>query len=1361
LHLSVTAFPSTCLSAGKIVSEMDDYGDTLSGVSFAFLFPILRAALTGPRTPTECDGVLRVLHRHTAMLVGDETDVILKSLRKEMAESVLELLSHDRSLTFTSPSPYEVLVSCYAIDEDSTSSPFTTAELSPLIGEIGALGKKNCRVGSMMALASIASKYPKFVKSNPLVENRIWMNCFSKTDEIRIAAMAAWQACTQSSGSELLAPSVMYAVSLLPLFSHTDPCIAESAAKASAAAMGHHPVTMERNFIKFCISYIDAYVNDDVKKPSAPSSILVALPSKNTSIPKKKPIPVALPKKKVAPKQDALSIMGKPKLGGKAKAANKSRAIDSALLKPKEERTFDREVLENQFKGISLKEESVIETDTVEKIAIRLGVIRAISYINDTSAKASVGIDTLRLLASFLMAYGLADINEDVRSAARNALRDLVAVHGGSAIAFLLPVLEGVLGSGNVSQEGLGSLPVEKIIRSNVASDRRKEGAVVALGSVALHLKGKESEEKIDSTIDMLIAALSTPNESVQSSVADCLAKLMKKGQTQDRLEVLLKTLLKDCLNADTMSKRRGAAYGVSALVKGSGIACLKKFDVIGMLEGAADSGSQINKEGSLFAIELLSSRLGLLFEPYVIALLPSLLKSFSDSSDHVRSAAAKTADLIMSKLSAHGVKLVMPAVLTAFDDPAWRTKQASIQMLGSMSHLAPKQLSSALPKVVPKLTEAFSDTHPKVKASAQEALEEITRVVKNPEISSISSVLLTALTDPSEGTIRALESLIETEFLHAIDAPSLALIVPILHRGLRDRIATTKRYGALIAGNMCSMINDPKDFLPYLPTLIPDLQSAMLDPIPDVRSTSAKAIGSLTRGLGEDNLPGLRSWLVEKLRDQAVTSAERSGAAQGLTELLVAGGAEVVEDVMREEILPLRSHPSPSTREGVLWILTFLPASLGQSFTPLIDVSFPALISGLSDESEPVRDVAMRAGRVLIRSHGKDHVDKILPSLEKGLTDEDHRIRVASLSLLGDLLSMIGGTSVIKGDGDTQDDIRKAEKAQAQIALALGSDTRKRILSGLYLARSDTTSAVRQIAVQVWKTVVSVTARSLREILPMLVNQVVDALASGHPDRTQVAGRCLGDIVHKLGDSVLPEIIPVLRNALYGGDQHTRQGVCVGLSEVISCSTKEQIIKFIEIIVKVVQDALCDEDESVRRVASSCFKSLHNVVGNRALDEIVPSLLVDLDHGYANSHGRALNGLIGILSIRSKELLPYIIPRLIKSPISSNHALALSGIAEVTGASLYMHFHSIIPSIILELSTSQEEERIDSIRSCARSICHHSDSVGLNWLISEVASKVSSDKADVRKQSCWMLQVFVEESECLYHNYSRFFHLH
>jgi HEAT repeat protein len=637
------------------------------------------------------------------------------------------------------------------------------------------------------------------------------------------------------------------------------------------------------------------------------------------------------------------------------------------------------------------------------------------------------------------------------------------------------------------------------------------------------------------------------------------------------------------------------------------------------------------------------------------------------------------------------------------------------------------------------------------VKASAEEALDEISTVIKNPEICTITKILLKALTDPADNTLTALEALIATEFLHAIDAPSLALIVPILHRGLRDRGASIKRYGALIAGNICAMINDPRDFVPYLPTLLPDLKAALLDPIPDVRSTSAKALGSLTRSLGDHILPELRPWLIQALRNTACSSAERSGAAQGLTEVLIASGSESVDEVMRNEILPLSSYPEACTREGVLWVLTFLPPALGQGFTPFIDVTLPVLISGLSDDSEPVRDVAMRAGRVLIKSHGKVHVDTILPSLEFALGEDDYRIRVAALSLLGDLLGTIGGTSVLKGGGDTQDDIRRAERAQAQIALALGPETRRRVLSGLYLARNDGVHAVRMSAIQVWKTVVSVTARTLRDILPVLVAKIIKDLASGHKEKTDIAGRCLGEVVGKLGESVLAQIIPLLRNSLYDGDEDTKRGVCVGLTDVLKSSTKEQILRYLEIIVKVIQDALCDENETVRKMAAMTFKSLHAVVGNLALDQVVPSLMVALESANHDdmSRVRALHGLTGILSVRSRELLPYIIPRLIQKPITVNHAHALSGIAAVTGDTIFNHFATIIPSLLgalADMEGDNETDREEVIRECCQSFCANVGSAGVNWLISEISSKCGSDKIPMRREACRMLGVAVTE---------------
>lgn len=57
------------------------------------------------------------------------------------------------------------------------------------------------------------------------------------------------------------------------------------------------------------------------------------------------------------------------------------------------------------------------------------------------------------------------------------------------------------------------------------------------------------------------------------------------------------------------------------------------------------------------------------------------------------------------------------------------------------------------------------------------------------------------------------------------MDAASLALLVPIVYRGLRERSAEIKKKAAQITGNMCTLATDHRDMLPYLDLLLPELK--------------------------------------------------------------------------------------------------------------------------------------------------------------------------------------------------------------------------------------------------------------------------------------------------------------------------------------------------------------------------------------------------------------------------------------------------------------------------------------------------------------------------------------------------------
>ena len=145
----------------------------------------------------------------------------------------------------------------------------------------------------------------------------------------------------------------------------------------------------------------------------------------------------------------------------------------------------------------------------------------------------------------------------------------------------------------------------------------------------------------------------------------------------------------------------------------------------------------------------------------------------------------------------------------------------------------------------------------------------------------------------------------------------------------------------------------------------------------------------------------------------------------------------------------------------------------------------------------------------------------------------------------------------------------------------------------------------VRQASLHVWKVVVTNTARALREILPTLIHLLLGCLASESHDKRKVAARTLGDLVRKLGERVLPEVIPMLEQGLGSKDMQERQGVCIGLSEIIQQTSRDHVLVYVDSLLPTVCNALRDQEQEVRAAAAMTFDSLHSTVGKLSLKHI------------------------------------------------------------------------------------------------------------------------------------------------------------
>ncbi|CCM05774.1 uncharacterized protein FIBRA_08007 [Fibroporia radiculosa] len=315
---------------------------------------------------------------------------------------------------------------------------------------------------------------------------------------------------------------------------------------------------------------------------------------------------------------------------------------------------------------------------------------------------------------------------------------------------------------------------------------------------------------------------------------------------------------------------RESAAATLAAIAQKDGPKALQSVGFTdAAIKALGDKKSPAAREGAANAVAVLASSDAIrALEPIFLGsgLYNALLESFADKMPAVRTASIEAVKAYVSSMNPWATALVLPALLQEIKTAGkWQVKTGALLILNQLVVCAPLQTARLTPEIVPVLSEAIWDTKADVKKAARDSLEKATALVSNKDIERFIPALIKALINPVEEVPNTITLLSATTFVSEVDSPTLSLMVPLLSRGLNEKLTATKRRVAVIIDNMAKLVDSAVTVRPFIPKLLPGLikvESTIGDP--EARGVVARAVATL-RQVGEvpegdgSDLPPLR----------------------------------------------------------------------------------------------------------------------------------------------------------------------------------------------------------------------------------------------------------------------------------------------------------------------------------------------------------------------------------------------------------------------------------------------------------------------------------------------------------------------
>nr|CCC94358.1 conserved hypothetical protein [Trypanosoma congolense IL3000] len=761
----------------------------------------------------------------------------------------------------------------------------------------------------------------------------------------------------------------------------------------------------------------------------------------------------------------------------------------------------------------------------------------------------------------------------------------------------------------------------------------------------------------------------------VHRTVCESMVEITKNVDVRSspQLDEFVEKCLKQIFHSGSYVKKKAHAYGLAGVLKGLGLTSFRRYNILETLQRAMHE-KQAERSGAMILLEVFSEVIGAKFEPYALAMSAGLLEGVADRDQKVSDCADDASRVMVKSLTSVGLRQLIPRLIDGLSADQTKMRIPPLNFIGYVAFCSPKQLAATLPEITKHINACLFDVNHNVSVAAMNALRRVAGVVSNSEIKEHVEIILNALRSPNTETENALDALLYTRFVNAVDPASLALIIPILARGLSNQMPHTRPKAAQIVASMVNLVNDTKSLKPYSRQLVSLLEEAAEDPNTETRTTSAKAISALAAAVGGTLVDEIVSWCFANLQKPQGSSVEKAGAAQVFVEVVESCGIAILYDSL-PVIQAGMSDERPPVREGFLHIVVYAPSTFHPTtFQQLLPMVFPWVLEGLSHFSDRVRDVSLIAGSSIINLCGTRNLPLVLEPLMNGVASEVSTLRHSSMLLSSKLLLHVVHDIRRKiraqgdkdrapeegGRGEGTDSVQdktpeECEDASAMCILqvesarsvekrgisilgalqeSLGDEAFVRLLSAMYCGRNEHNLTVRTETNSAWQACVASPCGAVKKMFSGLVDLLIIFGSSENPDCAEMAGKTI-EFTSRLSEMLEP-FVDAMCDRYKLDDRASKLGALKCLGCIVGYVDARRLIGMGGQIVGCVLPGMQEKDPRVQQCARELFAKVSKVVG--------PGLIENATEAQLET---SVRGVVEVVKVRPKVALEIIFKHL------------------------------------------------------------------------------------------------------------------